>query len=150
MISGGSGNIWTWIYKERLYCLLGGRRDIGQRPRVAERDTDNTRDMSEFLIRQVDEAKRITREDRDIDINPREKAIGGLNDEMKNMEKYLEKSQDKMSTSGTSLASTEIEAHMLSSEINRVRYGPRGPRTIEGTLSIVTRYLEVWIWMIPR
>ena len=100
---------------------MGGKRDIGKRPRAAEREMDNAREIAESLIRQVDEAKGMVREVRDRDINTRGNTIGGLNDDMKNTEKDMEKAQENMGTSGASLASNEVEARMLSSNLNRIR-----------------------------
>ena len=59
---------WELTYMElegRLDSLLGGRRDLRQRPRAAERERDNARDRAELLVRKIDEAEGMAIEERD-------------------------------------------------------------------------------------
>ena len=48
--------------KGRLDYLLGGRRDIRQRLRVAERERENSREREECIVRYIYEADGIVRE----------------------------------------------------------------------------------------
>ena len=74
----------------RIYSLLGGWKGIFQRLRVDKRERGNTRDRAESIIRKVNEANEMVREDRERERNSRAESIRGINDEMTNMGKERE------------------------------------------------------------
>ena len=56
-----------------------------------------------------------------IDLNDRSKASRGINNNMTDIRKELERSIDESGTDGDSLTSTEVKGRRLASELDRVR-----------------------------
>ena len=100
---------------------MGGKNYLGQRLRASKRDSDNARDSSESLARRVEDAKGLVREVRDRKQNSRAKAFGGINKEMDNLGKELERSRHKSGTSRDSLVSANSKVNRLSSNLGKVR-----------------------------
>ena len=69
---------------------MGRWKGIFQRLRVDKRERGNIRDRSESIIRKVNEANEMVREDRERERNSRAEYIRGINDEMTNMGKERE------------------------------------------------------------
>ena len=66
------------------------------------------------------------REAREIECNTRTKYVGGINEDMTNMKKDMERYQDEAVRAGTTFASAKAELCRLSSNIDGARGKPEG------------------------
>ena len=99
----------------------GGRRYIRKRLRADERERDNSREKSKLRLIRIDEADGIVREEREREFNDRVKAIGGINEEITNLGKDLERYQEEAETDGAAFASAEAEICRHASDLYEVR-----------------------------
>ena len=105
----------------RLDSLLGGRRDLRQRPRAAERERDNARDRAESMVRKIDEAEGMAIEERDRECYTRAKAVRGFGEGIADLGNDLERDQDEAGTAGVAFTSAKSKVCRLASNLDGVR-----------------------------
>ena len=108
---------------------MGGRRNLRQRLRSAERERDHAKNKN----KSTKNPKGMVREAREIDCNYRDMDSGGIIEEIINMSKDMERYQDKADMYSTAFSSAKAELCRLASAIDGVRRGQRGPRPIGST-----------------
>ena len=69
------------------------------------------------------------REARDRERNNRVKDVGGINNDMNDTSKEMERDQDKSGTAGYALTSTEVEGYRIAFKINGLRERSKRAKT---------------------
>ena len=69
------------------------------------------------------------REAKDIELNTRAEAVGGINNEITNIRKYIERDQENSGTAGAALAPTKVKGRRIASGLDRLREWYKGANT---------------------
>ena len=84
--------------------------------READRDRENARYRSKSLVSKYDEDEGVVREAREKERNTRAEAVGGINGDMAELGKDLNRARYEAGMDGDALTSAETKAHMLLSK----------------------------------